>query len=205
MKTGTLDVDEGEDETDGTDIFSLTSQSSLSSTSDCGQEGGEQNLEKNLTLKSAEVILMTTFDEKKVRDVELHQQMLPACRFLKVSDDLFPLKMDSNQVLNKVFPVGDNPSVSMTDEMAVPGAILTASNMDEAGPSSAKVEINVTPEIEQRLKDSLRNVQENQEQEEKRKQELKRKIIRAKRLTAQMLLLSKEMKHIVKEIEDSCN
>lgn len=41
MKTGTLDVDEGEDETDGTDIFSLTSQSSLSSTSDCGQEGGD--------------------------------------------------------------------------------------------------------------------------------------------------------------------
>ena len=50
--------------------------------------------------------------------------------------------MDSNQVLNKVFPVGDNPSVSMTDEMAVPGAILTASNMDEAGPSSAKVEVD---------------------------------------------------------------
>lgn len=44
MKTGTLDVDEGEDETDGTDIFSLTSQSSLSSTSDCGQEGGDYNL-----------------------------------------------------------------------------------------------------------------------------------------------------------------
>ncbi|KAJ7394551.1 hypothetical protein OS493_000366 [Desmophyllum pertusum] len=121
--------------------------------------------------------------------------------------------MDSSQVLNEVFPVGDDPSadpsVSMADEMAipaVPGAFLTTSgNMDVAGPSSAKVEINVTPEIEQRLKDSLRNVQEKQEQEEKRKQELKRKLIRAKRLTAQMLLLSKEIKHIVKEIEDSCN
>lgn len=28
---------------------------------------------------------MAIFDEKKVRDVKLHQQILPACRFLKVA------------------------------------------------------------------------------------------------------------------------
>jgi len=39
----------------------------------------------NLTLKSAEVILMVAFGEKKIRDVKLHDQILPACRFLKVS------------------------------------------------------------------------------------------------------------------------
>ena len=44
---------------------------------------GEQ-VEKCLTLKSAEVILMAVFDERKVRDVKLHNQILPACRFLKV-------------------------------------------------------------------------------------------------------------------------
>ena len=37
-----------------------------------------------LSLKSAEVILMAVFEEKKVRDVKLHQQILPACRYLKV-------------------------------------------------------------------------------------------------------------------------
>ena len=39
----------------------------------------------NLTVKSAEVILMVAFGEKKIRDVKLHDQILPACRFLKVS------------------------------------------------------------------------------------------------------------------------
>lgn len=43
-----------------------------------------EHLEKRLTLKSAEVILMAVFDERKVRDVKLHSQILPACRFLKV-------------------------------------------------------------------------------------------------------------------------
>jgi len=38
-----------------------------------------------LTLKSAEVILMVAFEEKKIRDVKLHGQILPSCRFLKVS------------------------------------------------------------------------------------------------------------------------
>lgn len=38
-----------------------------------------------LTLKSAEVILMVAFEEKKIRDVKLHGQILHACRFLKVS------------------------------------------------------------------------------------------------------------------------
>ena len=37
-----------------------------------------------LTLKSAEVILMVAFEEKKICDVKLHGQILPSCRFLKV-------------------------------------------------------------------------------------------------------------------------
>lgn len=44
-----------------------------------------EHLKKSLTLKSAEVILMTVFEERTLRDVKLHQQILPACRFLKVS------------------------------------------------------------------------------------------------------------------------
>lgn len=44
-----------------------------------------ENSEKQLTLKSAEVILMSIFDERKARDVKLHKQILPACRFLKVT------------------------------------------------------------------------------------------------------------------------
>ena len=39
----------------------------------------------NPTLKSAEVILMVAFGEKNICDVKLHDQILPACRFLKVS------------------------------------------------------------------------------------------------------------------------
>ncbi|KAL9975404.1 hypothetical protein ACROYT_G012562 [Oculina patagonica] len=69
---------------DGTDILSSSSASSGSAPSDGGQEEGE-HLKKSLTLKISEDILMTVFEERKLRDVKLHQQILPACRFLKVS------------------------------------------------------------------------------------------------------------------------
>lgn len=76
-RTGRFD----ENDTDSTDILSSTSQSSLSAPDD----EGEQTSETQLTLKSAEVILMCIFDETKPRDVKLHKQILPACRFLKVA------------------------------------------------------------------------------------------------------------------------
>lgn len=38
-----------------------------------------------LSVKSAEVITMAVFKETKMRDVKLHKQILPACRYLKVA------------------------------------------------------------------------------------------------------------------------
>jgi len=39
----------------------------------------------NLTLKSEEVILVMAFGVKTICDMKLHNQILPACGFLKVS------------------------------------------------------------------------------------------------------------------------
>ncbi|KAJ7371631.1 hypothetical protein OS493_024310 [Desmophyllum pertusum] len=61
------------------DDAASTSTSSCDHSDDVSEEG-EIDVGK-LTLKSAEVILMVAFEEKKLCDVKLHGQILHACRF----------------------------------------------------------------------------------------------------------------------------
>ena len=45
----------------------------------------DQSSCNKLSVKSAEVITMAVFKETKMKDVKLHTQILPACRYLKVA------------------------------------------------------------------------------------------------------------------------
>lgn len=80
-----------------------------------------------LTLKSAEVILMVAFEEKKIRDVKLHGQILPSCRFLKVSGVRGKPKPMVSKLLAQALI--DKKYVCVSDSIATDFANLTLSDV----------------------------------------------------------------------------
>ncbi|KAJ7380317.1 hypothetical protein OS493_011039 [Desmophyllum pertusum] len=100
--------------------------------------------------------------------------------------------------LNEIFsPCEDAKMADVQDEE-------TCSSTGD-GPSKMRIEVSVTPELQESLKRSISTIKAKEEGqkrgEKRRKTELRRNVITAKRLSAKIILLSKEYKKTIEAIE----